>query len=128
MFYFPNVCVLTLLLFLQGELQNRRIKELYKRTNRHNAVGQMTQIEDICTVLRDMDEGVQQYYQQVEKSTLLSSEAIQSIKIGEPYMIGQTDRSENLIANVPLYVHKRHEDYAFKVSVIPTSMNDAYNI
>ncbi|KAG9086349.1 hypothetical protein FS749_003695 [Ceratobasidium sp. UAMH 11750] len=46
-----------------GELQNRKFKAQYMRTNKRGAVEQMTEIDDIMSALQDIDKELQEYWQ-----------------------------------------------------------------
>jgi hypothetical protein len=96
-------------------LQNRRIKAQYARTNRRNAVEQMSQIDDICSVLQAMKEEVQQYYQKFDATPQLDPAALVSVFDGSPYSIGLKDRSEDAISNISRWAQHK-ADNAFKVS------------
>lgn len=81
-----------------------------------NPVEQMTRVGDICTVLQDMDNELQQLYRQLEKSSPeIDPQAIESIIDGSAYLIGLKDRSEDAIPSIPGWVEKRQTDDAIKV-------------
>jgi hypothetical protein len=107
------------LLNIQGELQNRKIKAQYARTNRRDVVAQMTRVGDICTVLQDMDDELKEHDKHLT-SPEIDPAPSQSLLDGDAYFIGLKDRSEDMIPSIALWVHKQKDDDAIKVSPVLT--------
>ncbi|KAG8739756.1 hypothetical protein FRC12_016207 [Ceratobasidium sp. 428] len=95
-----------------GELQNRKYKAQYMRTNRRDAIEQMTQIGDIMTKLQDIDKELKESL----KASLprIDTAAIDSLIEGRPYHIGQKDRTEDLIPSISAWVANQAGDSAVK--------------
>ncbi|KAG9089394.1 hypothetical protein FRC06_001569 [Ceratobasidium sp. 370] len=94
-----------------GELQNRKIKAQYLRTNKRGAVEQMTRINDIITIMEDMDKELQEFRNEGNQVSFNPAEAVNSLVGGSPYFIGLRDRSEDVIPNIASWVTSQpHED------------------
>ncbi|KAG8729295.1 hypothetical protein FRC10_004102 [Ceratobasidium sp. 414] len=100
-----------------GELQNRKYKAQYMRTNKRNAIEQMTEIDDIMTMLQDIEKELNE---SLEAQPAINSGAINSLVFGQPYHIGQKERSEDLIPNISLWIANQAHDRAFKVVLLAT--------
>ncbi|KAG8733494.1 hypothetical protein FRC10_012322, partial [Ceratobasidium sp. 414] len=100
-----------------GELHNRKIKAQYERTNRRNEVEQMTRISDICMVLEDIDNALKQHFEP-NTSSETDTEGIESLLSGDPYFIGQKDRSEDVIPSIVLWSDQQRCDDAVKLSIL----------
>ncbi|KAG9082741.1 hypothetical protein FS749_006609 [Ceratobasidium sp. UAMH 11750] len=100
-----------------GELRIRRIKAQYERTNRRNEVEQMTRISDICMVLEDIDNALKRHSES-NASSEADTEGLESLLSGDPYFIGQTDRSEDMIPNIMLWVDRQRCDDAVKLFIL----------
>ncbi|CAE6463349.1 unnamed protein product [Rhizoctonia solani] len=102
------------------ELQHRFIKIQFERTNKKDVVEQMTRIGDVASVLKRMDLELEQREAQLQlqnsdcESLPLDPEGVQSLLDGLPYTIGQTERSEDLIASITRWVHEQRHDDAMK--------------
>ncbi|KAG8727267.1 hypothetical protein FRC10_006273, partial [Ceratobasidium sp. 414] len=99
------------------ELQIRRIKAQYERTNRRNEVEQMTRISDICMVLEDIDDALKRHLE-AGTSSGVDTEGVESLLSGDPYFIGQTDRSEDMIPSIALWADRQHCDDAVKLFIL----------
>ncbi|KAG9089054.1 hypothetical protein FRC06_001731, partial [Ceratobasidium sp. 370] len=95
-----------------GELQNRTFKAQYLRTNKRNAVEQMTEINDITAALRDIDKELQGSF---KAAPVIDSGAIDSLVGGQAYFVGQKERSEDCIPNIPMWVANQPHDNAVKL-------------
>ncbi|KAG9091927.1 hypothetical protein FRC06_000322 [Ceratobasidium sp. 370] len=96
------------------ELQIRRIKAQYERTNRRNEVEQMTRVSDICMVLEDIDNALK-WHIEPDTSSRTDTEGMESLLSGDPYFIGQTDRSEDMIPSITLWADRQRCDDAVKL-------------
>ncbi|KAG9087929.1 hypothetical protein FRC06_002302 [Ceratobasidium sp. 370] len=94
-----------------GELQNRKFKAQYMRTNKRNAVEQMTEIDDIMVALQDINKELNEAF---KAHPPVNSEAIESLVRGRPYFIGQAERSEDMIPNISMWVANQAPDSAVK--------------
>jgi hypothetical protein len=99
----------------KGELQNRKIKAQYARTNRRDVVTQMTRNGDICSVLEDIDNALKKRSEPAD-SPEVNAESSQSLLEGDPYFIGAKDRSEDMLPSISLWVDNQRGDNAIKVS------------
>jgi hypothetical protein len=98
------------------ELQHRKIKAQWFRTNMREAIPQMVRIGDVGDALDVIKERLEKLEAQGSKS-LASGEITNAVKAdnSSPYSIGQSDRAEDSII-IPLWVHIDHaNDPAFKV-------------
>ncbi|GAB1524474.1 hypothetical protein RhiTH_007628 [Rhizoctonia solani] len=93
-----------------GELQGRRFKAQYSRTNKQDAVTQMTRIDDITSVLREMEGALTALQKASTNQPPIDEGAMDSLLDGEPYFIGLKDRSEDMIPNVSLWVSQNSHD------------------
>lgn len=84
------------------------------RTNKRNAVEQMTDINDIMTTLQDID---QELKLQLDGSPPIDSGMLDSLLDGQPYYIGLKDRSEDMIPNISAWIKSLNGSEAFKVSM-----------
>jgi hypothetical protein len=98
----------------KGELQNRKIKAQYERTNRRNVVTQMTWIGDICSALEDIDDALKKRSEPAD-SPEVNAESSQSLLGGDPYFIGAKDRSEDMLPSISLWVDNQRGNDAIKV-------------
>ncbi|KAG8741835.1 hypothetical protein FRC12_015532, partial [Ceratobasidium sp. 428] len=91
------------------ELQHRKIKSQWFRTNKREAVSQMTKIGDIGDAIDVIQERLDKHAQSGtgDKST---SEDWDN---AEPYYIGQSDRAADAV-NIPLWVHSQSHNPATK--------------
>ncbi|CEL56121.1 hypothetical protein RSOLAG1IB_07574 [Rhizoctonia solani AG-1 IB] len=97
------------------ELAHQKVKLQYNRTNKQDdSVNQMTHVNDICEVLRDMQDELAQRQQKLLGKSPPDSVAIQALLDGSRYTIGQTDRSEDRIPSVSQWVHEQRNDDATK--------------
>ncbi|KAG8733626.1 hypothetical protein FRC10_012231 [Ceratobasidium sp. 414] len=94
-----------------GELQNQKYKAQYMRTNKCNAIEQMTEIDNIMAALQDIDKELQV---SLVGQPVVDTGAIDSLVSGEPYFIGQKERSEDLILNISIWIAKQSHDSAVK--------------
>ncbi|KAG9093781.1 hypothetical protein FRC06_011376 [Ceratobasidium sp. 370] len=101
-----------------NELHNRSIKAQHLRTNKRDAIAQMTKNSDICEVLHDMDNELAEREDQLRSSSLTSmvvhSEATESLLAGSGYSIGQKDRSEDAIPSLSTWISEQKADDAIK--------------
>ncbi|KAF8666244.1 hypothetical protein RHS04_09698, partial [Rhizoctonia solani] len=92
----------------------------FERTNKKDVVKQMTQIGDAISVLKRMDQELTQQEAHLRspnnecKPTPLDSDPLKSLLEGLPYTIGQTERSEDSIGNIPHWVHKQQHNDAMR--------------
>ncbi|CAE6338946.1 unnamed protein product [Rhizoctonia solani] len=98
------------------ELQHRKVKAQWDRTNMKEAVPQMIRIGDIGDTLRT----IQDRLDRLEARKLLPDNSRQPsvpYYVTAPdmtaYCIGQSDRSEDAF-NLPLWVHNNRRDFALK--------------
>ncbi|KAG9100818.1 hypothetical protein FRC06_003664 [Ceratobasidium sp. 370] len=117
-----RICTLNLVfkyvhidLLFQGELQNHKFKGQYMRTNKCNAVKQMTEIDDIMAALLDIDKELQESFKALPA---IDSGAIDSLVGGQPYFIGQKERSEDMIPNIPTWIAGKSDDNAVKQDIL----------
>ncbi|KAG9119749.1 hypothetical protein FRC07_005073 [Ceratobasidium sp. 392] len=96
-----------------GELQNRKYKAQYMRTNKRDAIEQMTEINDIMTSLQEIDKELKESLKRPDPRT--NAAAIDSLTEGRSYYIGQKDRSEDLIPNVQTWLSSQAQDSAVKL-------------
>ncbi|GAB1527748.1 hypothetical protein RhiTH_010936 [Rhizoctonia solani] len=87
-----------------GELQGRRFKAQYSQTNKQDAVTQMTRIDDITSVLREMEGALTALQKASTNQPPIDEGAMDSLLNGEPYFIGLKDCSKDMIPNVSLWV------------------------
>ncbi|CAE6445387.1 unnamed protein product [Rhizoctonia solani] len=99
-----------------NELQNRKIKGQYARTNHRNIVEQMTRVGDITAVLEDIDTQLKWVRNKVTESTPLETNAgaVDSLLDGAAYSIGLKERSEDAIRGIPQWVASHQDDDATK--------------
>ncbi|KAG8700007.1 hypothetical protein FRC08_004982 [Ceratobasidium sp. 394] len=97
-----------------GELQNRKIKAQYLRTNKRGAVEQMTRISDIITIMEGIDKELQEFRNEGDQVSFNPNEAVDSLLGGLPYFIGLKDRSEDLIPNLASWVTSQPHEQAVK--------------
>ncbi|CAE6538191.1 unnamed protein product [Rhizoctonia solani] len=97
------------------ELQHRKVKIQWERTNMKDAVPQMVRIGDIGDTLRGIKDRLDQL-----QSTKPSDDGVQLLQpnyIAIPnlaaYGIGQSERSEDAF-NLPLWIHRNRQDFAVK--------------
>ncbi|KAG9094476.1 hypothetical protein FRC06_010774 [Ceratobasidium sp. 370] len=98
-----------------GELQNRKFKAQYMRTNKRDAVEQMTEIDDIMAALQDIDKELEQWQKAQALVPPIDSVAIDSLTNGSPYFIGSKERSEDLIPNILMWIASQAQDHAIKL-------------
>ncbi|CUA69692.1 Colossin-A [Rhizoctonia solani] len=91
------------------ELQHRKIKVQWSRTNKDDAVPQMTRIGDIEDAL-DM---IQQRLDKRACSKASDNEQMSHHNNAKPYGIGQTDRTDDAV-NIPLWVRSHALNPAMK--------------
>ncbi|KAG9104782.1 hypothetical protein FRC07_009737 [Ceratobasidium sp. 392] len=96
-----------------GELQNRKYKAQYMRTNKRDAIEQMTGINDIMTSLQDIDKELKESFKRPDPRT--NAAAIDSLTEGQSYYIGQKDRPEDLIPNIRTWLSSQAQDSAIKL-------------
>jgi hypothetical protein len=94
----------------QTELQHRKIKAQWLRTNRREAVPQMTRVGDIADALT----AIQERLNKRVDNHVEGYRTVTSKSDAEPYYIGQSDRSEDAI-NIPLWVHSQSGSPTVKV-------------
>ncbi|QRV90230.1 hypothetical protein RhiJN_18248 [Ceratobasidium sp. AG-Ba] len=99
------------------ELHIRKIKAQYERTNRRNEVEQMTRISDICMVLEDMDDEITRLFES-DPSSKIDTDSLESLMSGDPYHIGQRERSEDMIPSIIQWADRQRGDDAVKLSVL----------
>ncbi|CAE6398632.1 unnamed protein product [Rhizoctonia solani] len=97
-----------------GELQNRKIKAQYLRTNKQESVLQMTRVHDIISVLEEMDKELTQVCDALARTPEADVTAANSLLNGEAYSIGQTERSQDTIPNFTMWVKNQQNDPAMK--------------
>ncbi|CAE6469068.1 unnamed protein product, partial [Rhizoctonia solani] len=99
-----------------NELQNRKIKGQYTRTNHRNVVEQMTRVGDITAVLEDIDVQLKQVRAKALEGPLVETDTgtIDSLLDGAPYSIGLKERSEDAIRGIPQWVASHQDDDATK--------------
>ncbi|KAG9097540.1 hypothetical protein FRC06_007448 [Ceratobasidium sp. 370] len=100
-----------------GKLHNHEIKAQYERTNWQNKVEQMTRISDICMVLEDIDNALRQHLKSND-SAGVNTEGIETLLSGDPYFIGQTDCSEDMILSIALWADCQQCDDAVKLFIL----------
>ncbi|KAG9089568.1 hypothetical protein FRC06_001484 [Ceratobasidium sp. 370] len=98
-----------------GELQNRKFKAQYMRTNKCDAVEQMTEIDDIMAALQDINKELEQWQKAQTLVPPIDSVAIDSLTNGSPYFIGLKERSEDLIPNILMWIASQAQDHAIKL-------------
>ncbi|CAE6473819.1 unnamed protein product [Rhizoctonia solani] len=91
------------------ELQHRKIKVQWSRTNKDNAIPQMTRIGDVEDALDKIQERLDK---QASNSSTDSNQTSQDDS-AEPYTIGRTDRTDNAI-NIPLWVRSHGSNPVMK--------------
>ncbi|KAG9081233.1 hypothetical protein FRC06_005704 [Ceratobasidium sp. 370] len=94
------------------ELQHRKVKAQWFRTNMRDTISQMTSIGDIGDALND----IQRQLDKLEKSALGPSNQLNDFdrnKSDQSYHIGQSDRAEDAI-NIPLWVQAYGREPAVK--------------
>ncbi|GAB1527596.1 hypothetical protein RhiTH_010772 [Rhizoctonia solani] len=102
------------------ELQHCFVKNQFERTNKKDVVQQMTRIGDVASVLKRMDLELEQRQVQLQsqdnkcETAQLDTKALQSLLNGQPYTIGLTKRSEDMIASIIRWVHGQQHDDAMK--------------
>ncbi|QRW23996.1 Maltodextrin phosphorylase [Rhizoctonia solani] len=102
------------------ELQHCFVKNQFERTNKKDVVQQMTQIGDVASVLKRMDLELEQRQVQLQsqdnkcETAQLDTKALQLLLNGQPYTIGLTKRSEDMIASIIRWVHGQQHDDAMK--------------
>ncbi|KAG9097673.1 hypothetical protein FRC06_007313 [Ceratobasidium sp. 370] len=96
-----------------GELQNRKYKAQYMRTNKRSAVEQMTGIDDITATLQEIDKELRESLKAPKPPVDVA--AIDSITESRPYYIGLKERSEDMIPSIPMWVANRANDSAVKL-------------
>ncbi|KAG9103428.1 hypothetical protein FRC06_010846 [Ceratobasidium sp. 370] len=95
---------------LQVELQHRKAKAQWERTNMRDAIPQMVRIGDIGDAL----DTIKTRLDKLECVNDLSPSHSDNNTISqEPYWIGQTDRSEDMVS-IPLWIDKHAWDCAVK--------------
>ncbi|KDN43598.1 hypothetical protein RSAG8_05975, partial [Rhizoctonia solani AG-8 WAC10335] len=97
-----------------GELQGRRFKAQYLRTNKNGAVEQMTRVDDITSILREMEGALAALDEPSVNQPPIDEEAIKSLLEGQAFSIGLKDRSEDLVPNVALWVSQHSHDISTK--------------
>ncbi|KAG8700404.1 hypothetical protein FRC08_004728 [Ceratobasidium sp. 394] len=95
-----------------GELQNRKYKAQYMRTNKRGAIEQMTEIDDIMATLQTIDKELRESLKPPGPPVDIA--AIDSITECQPYYIGQKERSEDMIPNISMWVANQAKDSAVK--------------
>ncbi|KAG9087801.1 hypothetical protein FRC06_002358 [Ceratobasidium sp. 370] len=95
-----------------GELQNRKYKAQYMRTNKRSAVEQMTGIDDIMATLQKIDKELGESLK--APGPPVDVAAIDSITESRPYYIGLKERSEDMIPNISMWVANQANDSAVK--------------
>ncbi|KAG9085029.1 hypothetical protein FRC07_013478, partial [Ceratobasidium sp. 392] len=100
-----------------GERQGQKIKAQYLRTNRREAVAQMTRISDIVTVLEDMNKELQQTLNKQQNAPQVETEALDSLLNGDAYSIGQRDRPDDAINDIKNWVTRNSDDDALKAFI-----------
>ncbi|KAF8749202.1 hypothetical protein RHS01_10263 [Rhizoctonia solani] len=102
------------------ELQHCFVKNQFERTNKKDVVQQMTQIGDVASVLKRMDLELEQWQVQLQsqdnncETAQLDTKALQLLLNGQPYTIGLTKRSEDMIASIIRWVHGQQHNDAMK--------------
>ncbi|KAJ1309331.1 hypothetical protein OPQ81_004992 [Rhizoctonia solani] len=100
------------------ELQHRKVKMQFERTNKQpDSVSQMTNINDICETLQDMEGELAQRQSKLSVTSTPDPIGIQALLNGSKYSIGQTDRYEDRISNISQWVYEQHNDDAMKFFV-----------
>ncbi|CAE6459848.1 unnamed protein product [Rhizoctonia solani] len=103
-----------------NELQNRKIKGQYTRTNHHNIEEQMTRVGDITAALEDIDARLNWVRAKALESSLFETDtsAINSLLDGAPYLIGLKERSEDAIRGISQWVANHQDDDATKFFIL----------
>ncbi|KAG9085750.1 hypothetical protein FS749_004132 [Ceratobasidium sp. UAMH 11750] len=91
------------------ELQHRKIKAQWLRTNKRGAVLQMTRIGDIEDAINAIQERLDK---RARNGATDDKEVLYQQDTG-PYNIGQTDRTKDAV-NIPLWVHSQGHNLAVK--------------
>lgn len=78
----------------------------------------MTRVDNITSVLRDMEGALAALQKASTKPAPIDEDAMSSLLSGQPFSIGLTDRSEDLIPNVSLWVSQNSHDISTKVSPV----------
>lgn len=87
----------------------------------------MTRVGDVKDALKRMDNEIERIQAEINSANTHNDKVDHdSILNGEPYSIGQTDRSEDAIPNVASWVDVQRQDDAMKVCapvhlIFPTS-------
>ncbi|QRV91939.1 hypothetical protein RhiJN_19957 [Ceratobasidium sp. AG-Ba] len=97
-----------------GELHNRIPKSQYNRTNKRNAVEQMTRINNIQEHLREAEKELQEARNDPKRRFWDHDEAVSSLVDGRPYFIGQKERSEDTVSNIAAWVSDQHAEPSVK--------------
>ncbi|KAG8733926.1 hypothetical protein FRC10_012061 [Ceratobasidium sp. 414] len=95
-----------------GELQNRKYKVQYMRTNKRSAIEQMTEIDDIMATLQEIDKELRESLK--APGPPVDVAAIDLITESQPYYIGQKERSEDMIPNISMWIANQANDSTVK--------------
>ncbi|KAG8793420.1 hypothetical protein FRC12_002795 [Ceratobasidium sp. 428] len=98
-----------------SELQLRKVKAQYMRTNKRDALEQMTRNHDIVEVMQEMSTALDEFRQETGQGLWDDQDdAIESLLAGSSYFIGLKDRSEDRIASIDRWVEKQQHEEAFR--------------
>ncbi|CAE6459930.1 unnamed protein product [Rhizoctonia solani] len=97
------------------ELQHRKVKRQWERTNMKDAVPQMARIGGIGDVLRGIKDRLDRLRlsNPSDDGTSLPQPDHTAIPNLDAYSIGQSDRSKDAF-NLPLWIHRNRQDFAVK--------------
>ncbi|KAG8768938.1 hypothetical protein FRC12_005262 [Ceratobasidium sp. 428] len=95
------------------ELQHRKIKAQWFRTNMHNAITQMTQIGDRGDALDAIQARLNELSKRGSGAKQQSTEQPNTSNSSQPYWIGQSDRAEDAV-NIQLWVQRNSREQPVK--------------